>query len=112
MSDDMSAVAAQPQAKTNTLVIVSLVFAFLAPLVGAILGHVALSQITRRGEQGRGLALAGIIVGWVLTGSQSHERTQLERPRKDASRAAVAQFLAPLVPSESEVKPITLNPWD
>lgn len=63
----MPAVAPQPQAKTNTLAIVSLVFALLAPLVGAILGHVALSQITRRGEQGRGLALAGIIVGWVLT---------------------------------------------
>jgi hypothetical protein len=66
MSDDTSAVAPPPQAKTNTLAILSLVFAFLVPLVGAILGHVALSQITRRGEQGRGLALAGIIVGWVL----------------------------------------------
>ena len=37
--------------------------------VGAIVcGHVALAQIRRTGEQGHGLALAGTILGWVLTG--------------------------------------------
>jgi hypothetical protein len=36
--------------------------------VGAILGHVARRQIRERGEQGDGMALTGIIVGWVLTG--------------------------------------------
>lgn len=34
-------------------------------LVGAILGHVAQKQIRERGEAGRGMALAGIIVGWI-----------------------------------------------
>jgi hypothetical protein len=36
--------------------------------VGAILGHIARRQIRERGEGGDGLALAGIIVGWILTG--------------------------------------------
>jgi hypothetical protein len=36
--------------------------------VGAILGHVARKQIRQTGEQGEGMALAGIIVGWILTG--------------------------------------------
>jgi Sec-independent protein secretion pathway component TatC len=53
--------------KTNTLAIVSLILAFFVPLVGAILGHVALGQIKKTGEQGRGIALAGVIIGWVFT---------------------------------------------
>ena len=63
---------------TSTLAILSIVFAFggivLGPLLiltspaGAIMGHVALGRIKQTGEQGRGLALAGIIGGWVLTG--------------------------------------------
>jgi hypothetical protein len=35
-------------------------------IVGAILGHVARSRLKHNGRQGAGLALAGIIVGWVL----------------------------------------------
>jgi presenilin-like A22 family membrane protease len=35
-------------------------------IVGAILGHVARSRLKENGRQGAGLALAGIIVGWVL----------------------------------------------
>lgn len=42
-------------------------FPVLACPVGAILGHISLSQIRRSGEQGRGLALAGVIVGWLAT---------------------------------------------
>lgn len=53
--------------KTNTLAIVSLILAFFIPLVGAILGHVAMGQIKKTGEQGRGIALAGVIIGWVFT---------------------------------------------
>ncbi|GIE97786.1 DUF4190 domain-containing protein [Paractinoplanes rishiriensis] len=35
-------------------------------VVGAILGHVARGRISRNGSQGAGMALAGIIVGWVM----------------------------------------------
>jgi hypothetical protein len=35
----------------------------LIPIVGAVLGVVALSQIKRTNQQGRGLAIAGIVIG-------------------------------------------------
>lgn len=37
----------------------------LIPIVGAVLGAVALNQIKRTNQQGRGLAIAGIVVGAV-----------------------------------------------
>ncbi len=40
----------------------------LLSIVGAILGHMARKQIRETGEQGDGLALAGIIVGYAVTG--------------------------------------------
>jgi uncharacterized protein YacL len=51
--------------KTNVLAIVSLVSAFFISIVGIITGHIALSQIKKTGEQGRGLAIAGLIIGYV-----------------------------------------------
>ncbi|NLA64592.1 MAG: DUF4190 domain-containing protein [Leucobacter sp.] len=56
---------APAQKKTNTLAIVSLVGSFFVSLVGIICGHIALKQIKRTGEGGRGLALAGTIIGYV-----------------------------------------------
>lgn len=53
---------------TNTLAIISLVLAFIISIGGIICGHIALSQIKRTGEGGRGLALAGLIIGYVFTG--------------------------------------------
>lgn len=52
-------------AKTNTLAIVSLVSAFFIGLVGVICGHISLRQIKRTGEGGKGLAAAGLIVGYL-----------------------------------------------
>ena len=37
-------------------------------LVGAILGHVARRRIRSSGEAGDGMALAGIVVGWIVLG--------------------------------------------
>jgi hypothetical protein len=54
---------------TNGMAIAALVCAVLGlGPIAAILGHVARRQIRETGEQGDGLALAGIIVGWVTTG--------------------------------------------
>ena len=59
---------------TNGLAIASLVcslaglLTFISAPVGAILGHVARRQIKESGGQGDGMALAGIIVGWCVTG--------------------------------------------
>lgn len=62
--------------KTNGMAIASLAtsvggFLLLSGIpcpVGLILGIIALKQIKERGEQGRGMALAGVIVGAIGTG--------------------------------------------
>jgi hypothetical protein len=51
----------------NVLAIVAFVLAFIAPPGGIACGHIARGQIRRTGEQGEGLALAGLIIGYVLT---------------------------------------------
>lgn len=51
--------------------IVSLASMFTCPLVGAVgiyLGNRARGQIAMTGEQGDGMAQAGIIVGWIAIG--------------------------------------------
>lgn len=53
--------------RTNTLSIVALIAGFMVPIAGIILGHVSLSQIKRTQESGRGLALTGLIVGYVMS---------------------------------------------
>ena len=59
--------------RTNGLAVASMIlsivgFIWVLPLIGsvagAIMGHIALGQIRRTGESGRGMALAGVIVGW------------------------------------------------
>jgi hypothetical protein len=62
--------------KYNAMAIVSfvssLVGLFIIPVVGQIVGiitgHISLSQLKTSGENGRGLALAGTIIGWVSLG--------------------------------------------
>jgi peptidyl-prolyl cis-trans isomerase B (cyclophilin B) len=57
---------AQPQ-PTNALAIVSLVCAFLFAPLGIIFGHISLSQIKKTGEEGRGLAIAGLVISYLIT---------------------------------------------
>jgi len=53
-------------APTNALAIVALVLALMGISIGGVVaGHLSLSQIKRTSEQGRGMALAGLIVGYV-----------------------------------------------
>jgi hypothetical protein len=53
-------------AKTNGLAIASLILGIVGiSIVAIILGHISLSQIKKTGEQGRGMALAGTILGYV-----------------------------------------------
>jgi Domain of unknown function (DUF4190) len=65
---------AQPR-KTNSLALTSMIVSIcsvaLCPIVGivgAIMGHKAKAQIRATGEDGDGMATAGIIVGWVVFG--------------------------------------------
>jgi len=54
--------------KTNGIAVAALISSFFVSILGIILGFVALNQIKTSGEQGRGLALAGIIIGFVAIG--------------------------------------------
>jgi hypothetical protein len=53
---------------TNVMAILSLVFAFVFAPVGIVLGHIAKKQIKERGEQGSGLATAGLVLSYIFTG--------------------------------------------
>ncbi|MGW4931195.1 DUF4190 domain-containing protein [Agromyces mariniharenae] len=53
--------------RTNVLSIVAIIAGFIAPIAGIITGHLALRQIARTGEEGRVLALTGLIAGYALT---------------------------------------------
>jgi hypothetical protein len=50
---------------TNVLAIISLISAFVFSAAAIVTGHIALSQIKRTGETGRGLAFAGLIIGYI-----------------------------------------------
>ena len=52
-----------PPSRTNVLAIVALVSSFFVGLAGVICGIISLVQIKRTGGGGRGLAIAGIVVG-------------------------------------------------
>ena len=52
---------------TNGLAIASLICAFLFAPLGIVFGHISLSQIKRSGEEGRGLAIAGLVISYLLT---------------------------------------------
>jgi len=67
-------------APTNGMAIASMVVSIVAivglcgyglggllGILGAILGHVSRKQIRERGENGDGMALAGIVMGWIAT---------------------------------------------
>ncbi len=61
------------QRPTNQLAIVSLaagiasfvILPFIGALVAIVTGHIARSQIRKTGEDGGGLALAGLVIGYV-----------------------------------------------
>ncbi|MHB1536124.1 MAG: DUF4190 domain-containing protein [Acidimicrobiales bacterium] len=59
-----------PPQTTNGLAIASLVLGILwlwwiGSILAVIFGHIALGQIRARNQSGRGLAIAGLILGWV-----------------------------------------------
>ena len=56
----------RPGGEVNTFATLSIVFAFVFAPVGAALGHVALSQIKRRGQRGRERAIVGLTISYVI----------------------------------------------
>ncbi len=57
-----------PAPPTNTMAVLSLVFAFLFWPLAIVFGHMARKQIARTREGGRGLATAGLVIGYVGLG--------------------------------------------
>ena len=92
-------------AGTNKMAVASLVcslFGWLCvvgPLFGMIFGFVALNQIKETGQRGRGLALAGIILGGILVvlviGVQLHRTAGSHVPHKNSGAPAVVMTVEP-----------------
>lgn len=65
-----------PARPNNVLAIISLVASiagvtilpFVGSIAGVITGHMSLKQLQSSGENGRGMAVAGTIIGWIGTG--------------------------------------------
>jgi hypothetical protein len=57
--------AGSSEQRVNILAVLSLVLAFFISIGAVICGHIALSQIKRTGEKGRGLAIAGLVLGYL-----------------------------------------------
>jgi hypothetical protein len=62
----ISAPPSPPRQQTNTFATMSVVFAFLFAPVGAVLGHLGLSQIRRTGQRGRDRALVGLTLSYAF----------------------------------------------
>lgn len=56
---------ARPAVGTNALAIVALVLGIFGGVLAIPVGHVSLNQIRRSGESGRGLAVAGLVLGYL-----------------------------------------------
>src|SRR3954470_24119347 len=52
---------------TNGMAIASLICAFVFAPLGIVFGHISLSQIKRTGEEGHGLAVAGLVISYLIT---------------------------------------------
>jgi hypothetical protein len=52
--------------RTNVLSVVSLITGIIGlAIIPVILGHISLSQIKKSGEQGRVLAIIGLVLGYI-----------------------------------------------
>ncbi len=56
--------AARP---TNSLAVAALICGILVAPLGIVFGHISLHQIKRTGDEGRGMAIAGLVLGYLLT---------------------------------------------
>lgn len=57
---------ARPTREAKTLATLSLIFSFVFPPVGAVLGHLALSRVDRQTPRYRGRALVGLSLSYVF----------------------------------------------
>ena len=94
-----------PRAGTNAMAIASLVcslfgwLCLIGPILGVIFGFLALNQIKQTGQSGRGMALAGIIIGGILAaiiiGLGSLRAIARHTPRMHSGAPAVVMIVEP-----------------
>ena len=53
--------------RTNPLAIAAFATSFFIGITGVFLGHIALHQIKRTGEDGRWLAISALVIGYLAT---------------------------------------------
>lgn len=63
--DGLPIYAQSGAAGTNGLAIATIITAFIFPIAAIILGHIARAQVRRTGQEGAGLALAGLIIAYI-----------------------------------------------
>ncbi|WP_083653983.1 peptidylprolyl isomerase [Mycobacterium sp. GA-1841] len=92
------------------MAVAALVCAFVIAPLGIVFGHISLSQVKRSGEQGRGLAIAGLVIGYVMTAlsillavllvvfAAFMARTAESVSTRDRSTASAASELPPFAP--------------
>lgn len=51
--------------RTSITAVLALVFGIFGGLLGIVFGHIALAGIKRTGERGRGMAIAGLVLGYL-----------------------------------------------
>jgi hypothetical protein len=95
------------RAATNKMAVASLVcslcgwLCFVGPLFGLIFGFVALNQIKQTGQRGRGMALAGIVLGGILVvlaiAYGLHRTPDKHAPGKNSGAPAMATIVEPQV---------------
>ncbi|WKG06072.1 peptidylprolyl isomerase [Mycolicibacterium sp. HK-90] len=56
-----------PPARTNSMAVAAVVCSLVFAPLGIVFGHISLSQFSRSGEEGRGLAVLGLIIGYIVT---------------------------------------------
>ena len=94
-----------PSAATNRMAVASLVcslfgwLCIVGPLLGLIFGLVALHQIRETGQRGRGMALAGIMIGGILVALGIvvgiHRQGARHMPHRDSGAPAVVMIVEP-----------------
>ena len=52
----------------NRFAVIAIFVAVFIPIGGLIFGHLALAQIKRTGEEGRGMARAALVLGYISLG--------------------------------------------
>jgi hypothetical protein len=95
----------------NTLAVLSPVFAVVLPPAGVVLGHVALVQIRRSGEQGRTPAIWGLILGYLLTGALLIGLIMwaLSGPTDAAAGPSLPETIVSAAPAPQNVPPVVVT---